>query len=172
LGRQLAAPDARTEALWKELADRDGIKAYAAVKALAADSTKTVALLKDRVRAVPPVDPKHLKKLLDELDHAQFPIRQKAEDALEKLGDLAAAAIKERRNGKPSVETARRLESLQKKLDAKELPQDVLQVLRAIEALEMIDSADARAVVDALAKGAPGHPITEDAKRAMKRLGN
>lgn len=166
----LDTPAAKAEALWKELADKDAGKAYSAIKALAATPAETVVMLKERVRPIPPVDPKVLRKLLDDLDHAQYPVRQKADEALERLGDLAAPAIKERRESKPPVETARRLETLQKKLDARILPQDVLQALRAIEALELIGNAEARAVLDALAKGAPGHRVTEDAKGSLKRL--
>ena len=64
----------------------------------------------------------------------------------------------------------RRLEALQKKLDARVLTQDVLQVLRAIEVLELIDNAEVRKLVEVMAKGAPGHRITEEAAEALRRL--
>jgi hypothetical protein len=48
---------------------------------------------------------------------------------------------------------------------------DVLRSLRAIEVLERIGTADARRILDSLARGAPGHPVTEEAKRSLRRLG-
>lgn len=170
LAQQPATPDAKAEALWNDLADKDAAKAYSAIKALVQTPAQSVPLLKAKLKPIPQVDPKHIKKLLDDLDHPQYPIRQKADEALERLGDLAAPAIKGRRASGPSVETARRLEALQKKLDAQVLPQDVLQALRAIETLELIGSPDARNVLDGLAKGAAGHRITEDARDSVRRL--
>ena len=123
-----------------------------------------------RVRPVPVVAAKHLEKLLNDLNHSEYATRQKAEAALESLGDLAAAAIKDRRSRSPSVETARRLDALQLKLDNQVPSAEVLQALRGIEILELIDSAEAREVLDGLAKGAAGHRITEDARDALRRL--
>ena len=117
-----------------------------------------------------PVDPQVLKKLIDDLDAPQFAARQKAEAALEKLGDLAAPAIKARQASNPPLDTTRRLEALQKKLDAQVVTQEVLQVLRAIEVLELIYNAEVRKLVESLAKGAPGHRITEEAGETLKRL--
>jgi hypothetical protein len=65
---------------------------------------------------------------------------------------------------------ARRLEALQRKLDAQVIPVDVLQSLRAIEVLELIGTPEAREILNGLAKGAPGHLITEEAKESLRRL--
>jgi len=45
-----------------------------------------------------------------------------------------------------------------------------LRQVRAIEVLELIDNAEVRKLVEAPAKGAPGHRITEEAGEALKRL--
>jgi WD40 repeat protein len=164
------SPPVLPDPLWEDLARKDASAAYSAVKSLAAAPSETVAFLKARLRPVPPVAPQQLKKLLDDLDNAQYATRQKADDTLQKLGDVAAQAIKDRRSNSPSVETARRLEALQKKLDAQVIPLDVLQSLRAIEVLELIASPEAREILNGLANGAPGHRITEEAKGSLRRL--
>jgi hypothetical protein len=46
----------------------------------------------------------------------------------------------------------------------------VLQSLRALETLERIGTTHALEVLQAIAKGAPGHTITEDAKESVKRM--
>jgi hypothetical protein len=43
-------------------------------------------------------------------------------------------------------------------------------VLRAIEALERIGTAESLAVLTELAKGAKGHRITDDARTSAERL--
>jgi hypothetical protein len=164
------APPVLPDPLWEDLARKDGATAYSAVKSLAVAPAETVPYLKARLRPVPPMAPQHLKKLLDDLDSAQYATRQKADDTLEKLGDIAAQAIKDRRANSPSVETARRLAALQKKLDAQVIPVEVLQSLRAIEVLELIGTPEACEILNGLAKGAPGHRITEEAKESLRRL--
>ncbi|MBI3822179.1 MAG: PQQ-binding-like beta-propeller repeat protein [Planctomycetes bacterium] len=170
LDRTTTVAAARLEPLWDDLASKDATTAYTAIKGFAVTPVESVAFLKTHVRPAPPVDPNHLKKLLDDLDHASYSTRQKAEEALFQLGDLAGPALRTRRAGKPSVESARRLDGLLKKLEARVLTVEVLQALRAIEALELIASPDARALIDAVAKGAPGHRVTEDAKASLGRL--
>ena len=46
-----------------------------------------------------------------------------------------------------------------------------LRVIRALEALERCGTAEARAVLSALAKGAEGAYVTEEAQAALRRWG-
>ena len=46
---------------------------------------------------------------------------------------------------------------------------EILRMIRAIEVLERIGSAEARTLLDALAAGGPGHRLTEDAREAAER---
>jgi hypothetical protein len=48
---------------------------------------------------------------------------------------------------------------------------DRLRERRAVEVLERVRTADARAVLDALADGAAGAELTERARAAVRRLG-
>lgn len=158
--------------LWADLAGQDAPKAYQAIQTLAATPAETIPFLKARLRPVPPLDPRHLDKLLADLDDKQFPVRKKAEQALEKLGELAARAITGQLARNPSLETSRRLESLLKKLEAQDLTPETLQVLRAIEALELTGTDEAGQVLAGMAKGAAGHRVTEEARQSLKRLRN
>jgi WD40 repeat protein len=174
--RQATAPVPRPaplalKQLWADLAADDAVKAFHAINALAGTPVETVAFLKGQLRPVAQVDPRHLKDLLANLDHKQFAVRKKAELALEKLGDLAAQAIKGQLARAPSLEMTRRLEGLTKKLDAQVASADVLQMLRAIEVLERIGSPEARHVLNQLAQGAAGHRVTEEARESLRRLG-
>jgi WD40 repeat protein len=167
---QEPAQAGQLEALWTDLGADNAATAYAAVKALANTPTGAVPFLKGRVRPAPPIDPKLLQTLLDDLEHVLFARRQAAEKALTKLGDLAGPAVRARLAADPPLEMRRRLEELQTKLDAQLVPPEVLQIVRAIEVLEMIATPAARAVLADLAKGAAGHRITEEARQSLERL--
>lgn len=169
--REPASTGAPLDSLWNDLAGNDAVKAYDAIQSMARSPAQVVALVKGRVRAVPPVDPRELEKLVDELDNPKYAARLEAERSLEKLGDIAAAAIKKRLAGTPTLEMGRRLETLSKKLDAQVVATETLQALRAIEALELIGTPEARAVLEGLAKGAAGHRLTEEARQSLMRMG-
>ncbi|HYT89744.1 MAG TPA: hypothetical protein VEL76_13635 [Gemmataceae bacterium] len=165
-----AALPAAPEVLWAELAKDDAVRAYRAMKTLASTPATTVAFLKPRLRPIPPVDKAQLERLLADLDHKQFATRQQAEQTLEKLGDLAMTAIRDKLAGSPSLEAGRRLERLLDRLEGMAAAPEVLQVLRAVEVLEWIGNAEARQILEGLARGAPGHRVTEEARRSVERL--
>ena len=56
------------------------------------------------------------------------------------------------------------------KLNAAVQSPATLQALRSIEILERIGNREALDALTPLAKGAPGHRITEDARDAVQRL--
>ena len=49
-------------------------------------------------------------------------------------------------------------------------PGELLQMLRGVEVLERLGTREAAEALAALAKGAPGHRVTEDARDALARL--
>ncbi len=164
------ASPAQLEALWQGLAGEDAAQANRAQVTLRTTPAKTVAFLKAKLKPVPPVDPARLEKLLTDLDSKQFAVRQQATKELEKLGDLAAAALEKQLEGKLPLEVQRRVEALRDKLQGPLGPGPVLQALRAVEVLEHIDTPEARQVLAALAAGAAGHRLTVDAAAAVRRL--
>ena len=66
---------------------------------------------------------------------------------------------------KPTLETSRRLEKLLLKCEAQRF-----RALRAIEVLESVGTGEARGLLEALAKGAPGARVTEEAEASLDRL--
>jgi hypothetical protein len=158
------------ESLWTDLGSKDAAKANAAIQALGASPGQAVTMLKARLRPMTAVDRKMLNKLLDDLDNASSEVRDNAQRSLEKLGDLAADGIKERLKTSPPFEVVRRLEDLQRKLNAGNVTAETLQALRAIEVLELIGTPEARAVLETMTKGAAGHRVTVDAGASLQRL--
>jgi hypothetical protein len=159
----------KVEPLWDDLAGAGAARAYRTVGALAA-LPGAVPFLKERLKPVAPADPQRLKELLAALDSPQYTAREKATRELERLGDLAGPALRQRQGEPAALETRRRVEALLHKLDGPVTSPEVIRTLRAIETLERIGDAGAREVLRALAAGAPGHRITDEAAAALDRL--
>jgi WD40 repeat protein len=164
-------PSRDLRGLWNALADRDASTAYRAIWILMATPDKSVAFLRERLRRVESPGEKAIAKLVLDLDSSDFAVRQRASDELSKLDLLAEPTLRKALAGQPSLETRRRVQQLLEQLAA--VPSGVqLQSLRAVEALERIGTADARHVLEELAKGAPGARLTREAKASLSRLGS
>jgi WD40 repeat protein len=164
-------PTARElQTLWRSLGDADAGKAYQAMGQLAATPKEATALLKEHLKPIKPADPKLVEQLLEDLNSQKYSVREKANVELEKLGELALKALRERLAAKPSLEMRQRIDKLLAKLNGPVESPEMLQGLRAVETLERIGSSEAAEVLATMAKGAAGHRVTEDARAAWQRL--
>jgi hypothetical protein len=161
-------------ALWADLASDDAHRAYLAVCKLATASAPAVALLREQLHPAPgspkEQDRAKLRRLVADLDAEEFAVRERAARDLEGLGESARAAYDEAKAGNPSPELKRRIQDLEAKSAAANAPLQ-RQLIRAVEVLERIGTADARRVLEKLAKGADGARLTQEAKGSLRRLG-
>jgi RNA polymerase sigma factor (sigma-70 family) len=170
---RLAAVDLAAEELnaaWSALADVDAAEAYRALWTLTAAPQQAVPLLEKQLRPAPAEDGKRLGRLIDDLDHDDFAVREKAEAELGKRGATAEAALRKALEGTPSAEQATRIRKLLDNLQGPVASPDVLRSLRALEVLEQIGTSEARKVLEALAKGEPDNRLTQEAKAVLERL--
>jgi WD domain, G-beta repeat len=158
------------EALWSELGGDDVRKAYRALGTMTQAPKEIVPFLTEQLRPAAPADPLRVKQLLGVLDNDEFQVRQKAEQELEKLGDLATSAYRVALAGKPSAEARQRVERLLAKADDPTGSPERLRALRAVQVLEQIGSAEARQLLETLSKGAAAAGLTEQAKASLERL--
>lgn len=164
-------PPADPDSIWTDLIGEDAGKAYMAVWALAAAPDKAVPLLRERVRpAVPPVDPRLIDCWLADLESSRFDVRQRATLELEKVSRQAEQALREALKLKPSLEMTKRVERLLARLQEKGLAPEPVRVVRAIEALEQMETPEACQLLEALGRGLPGATTTEEAKAAFTRM--
>jgi RNA polymerase sigma factor (sigma-70 family) len=163
LGPEGAARD------WADLAV-DAPKAFAARWTLAGSPAVAVPLLKERLKPTRPADPKRLRQLLADLDSDRFAVREGACKELEALGELAAPALRQVLEGKPSPEVCRQIEALREKLHGPVTRPEALQALRAVAVLEDVATPEARQVLETLAKGEPEVRLTREAKASLERL--
>jgi RNA polymerase sigma factor (sigma-70 family) len=160
--RRVRAQD--LEALWGDLRGDDAERAYRAICTLAANPAPGVPFLDQRLRPAR-ADGPQVRRLIGDLDSDRFPVREQAAKELRDLGLAAEPALRAALRGRPSAEVRRRLEQLLGGLE-----RERLQTLRALEALELIGLAKARAVLEALAQGAPEAWLTQEAKASLGRL--
>jgi hypothetical protein len=126
---------------------------------------QTAAFLKDHLRPVLAPDARLVARLILDLESTDFAVREQAVKDLEKLGEVAVPALRKALADQPPLETRRRIEPILAREPAVDL-----RSLRAIEVLEHIGSREAREILRALAGGAPGARLTEEARASLKRL--
>jgi hypothetical protein len=159
------------ESLWADLLADDGERAASGIDKLARSPKQTAAFLSEKLKPATPPDVKLIDQWIHDLDSANFAKRTKASGELEKLGELAVPALKKALTSQPTPEVRRRVEPILEKLTTGILSGEQIRTVRAIEALEEIGNAEARAVLQTLAKGAPGALSTRHAQAALDRMG-
>jgi hypothetical protein len=166
-----AAPTAKQlEALFADLGGADAEKAYRAVWALAAAPREALPFLKDNAKPPTTAALDRIPKLIKELDDESFEVRENASAELERLGTLAVPALREALKS-PSAEVVKRAEALlDKKPDTPPVTAEELKVVRVVEALQLMGTAEVKPVLEKLASGPAASLATLEAKAALARL--
>jgi WD40 repeat protein len=154
--------------LWAALADADAERAGRAVWALVDRPAEAIELLRQRLKPV--AAGQDVAKLIADLGATKFAVRDQAMRELTRLGPLAEPALSARLRAGVPLETARRIEALLRAITYVPLPPEQLQTLRGVEVLERIGTPAARTHLEALANGAAGAWVTEQARAAVARL--
>lgn len=150
---------------WSDLADKDAMRAFEAIRRLVQNPSPAVTLLKAQLVPAQAIEIKSLTKSLNDLNSDDFEIRQKALAELEKLSDRVETHLEKALDRNPTLETRRRLEGL----IAMSGP-NKLRHTRAVEALEQIASPAAAQFLTTLAAGEPGAPLTRAAVASLDRI--
>jgi WD40 repeat protein len=164
-----ALSDKSLRRLWDDLAAEDGARSWQAVCVLAASPGESVPFLRARLRPVAAADPRQVAGLIADLDSDRFESRRRAAEELEKLGELAAPALRKALTA-PSAEVRRKAAVLLAKVDSLSPSQERLRMLRAVEALEHAGTPEARSLLEALSRGAAGARLTREARLSLERL--
>jgi hypothetical protein len=159
----------RWDRCWHDLAEEDADRAFQAIAALRARPVEAVTLLKERLKVVPPLDPKRVQRLLTDLESEEFATRRQAIRELEGLDVQVEEALRTALGRKPGLHAQRGLRSLLAKLEGPVQNPDRLREVRAVEALEQMGNQEARLLLQTLARGADAR-LTREAREALKRL--
>jgi RNA polymerase sigma factor (sigma-70 family) len=154
--------------LWTDL-QAGAAEAYAAIWRLAGVPEQSVPFLEEKLRTVPPQDPKLVAKLIAELDSDKFTVRENAMKELPRHGRKAMQAVKDALAANPPLEVRLRLEALQPKLSNYCTTPEETLAPRVIEILEQCATPAARRLVEALANGDKPQ-FTGPAREALGRM--
>lgn len=155
---------------WKELAEADGAKGFGALRKLVVARTQAVPLFARQLKPIVPVGKDEMTRMLKNLDSENYDVRQKAFDDLDRLGSLAEEALRKALAQELSLEARRKVEQLLEKLREGPTPAGLLRSSRALEALEVIGTPEARSVLEKVAAGAETSPLTRAARESLARL--
>jgi WD40 repeat protein len=165
-----AVNETKMDRLWETLKSRDASRGTEAVWDLMAAAPKAVPYLAVQLRPRQTPGPDQIRKWMKELQDEKFTVRERAHTELAKLEEIAEPYLKKALAEDPPLELRRRAEQLLRELSSLRPNPERLQVVRAMEALELIGTPEARAVLERMAGGAPGAEITLFAQRAIERL--
>jgi WD40 repeat protein len=158
------------EALWADLSGAESATAFRAIARLAEFPAESVPFLREKLKLIGDPEEKRIAKLIVELDDSSFEVRQKANAALESLGNKAAVALAQTLEKTQSAEVRERAQRLLDKLKDANLPSKELVDIRCVEVLETSDSPAARDLLRELAKGDVNDSRTLESKAAVQRF--
>jgi Tol biopolymer transport system component len=171
---QDARPSSRQlERYWADLLSPSGTIAFAAMGNLVRSPGQAAAFLAGHLLPLPEIDvalQRRIRRWVAELDAEEFAVRERAMQELEKRKDAAEPALRQALAGRPTLELRNRVQVLLSRLDTAHRSPERLRDQRALEVLETIDSAEARRLLQALARGADGAWLTQEAKASLERL--
>jgi hypothetical protein len=169
-GKQPNLDGKELDKFWADLAEEGPGRAHEAIWTLGAAGDPAVAYLKDKLQPAKSATDQ-VRELLLKLDSDKFAVREAAFGSLKKLGPVIEAELVAALDGKVSPEVRKRVQKLLDSWDKRPASAEELRQVRAIQVLERISSADARAVLARLADGATGAWLTQQARLALTRLG-
>jgi WD40 repeat protein/beta-lactamase regulating signal transducer with metallopeptidase domain len=158
------------EALWHDLASSDAAQALKSEQKLSTAAGQVVPFLSAHLKPAARIDTQKINRLIADLDSDTYTVRRAAVGNLLKVGEQAVPALQKVLASSPPLETRMRAEELLEQLTRGNLSTDQLQVVRAVEVLEHLDSPDARRLLHTLAEGAPGALPTREAEAALARM--
>jgi hypothetical protein len=170
-GSPVAARRLRIDSLWSDLASPDAARANAALWQLVGDRERSVPFLSEHLRVAQSTKTDDVRLLLRELDSDSFKAREAAERKLRDLGDRAEAPLRAALNGDLSAETKRRVQEVLASLDPASLQaSERLRERRSVAVLERTGAAEARQVLEQLAKNAGSPRLAQAAREALRRM--
>ncbi|MBX3400086.1 MAG: PQQ-binding-like beta-propeller repeat protein [Gemmataceae bacterium] len=160
------------EKLWDALSGKSAREAWAAMRELTERPDVALATVREHVKpvAAPPLPTAdEVAKLIGSLDAPAFAARETAMKDLKRYGKMVETELRKAMDTTPSPETKERIEKLLTAI-AKPMTPNPTEA-RAVELLERIGNAEAKAELAKLAAGDPASLMTQDAAASLKRLG-
>jgi hypothetical protein len=158
------------DACWAKLAGSDGAEAYEAIWRLALHPKSSVPHLRERLKPAEMPKAETVARLIADLDDNEQVKRDAASENLRPIDLLSKPALRKARDDTKSAEVRRRLDELLKAVEPPISDGVTMRPIRAIEALERMETKEAMDILRELTKGHAGAWQTKDARLALERL--
>jgi hypothetical protein len=168
-----SGPPAEPAALWAAVGGADDIQAYAAMRRLAAQGDAVVAFLEERLAEPPDAEKAAaIGKLIGDLDHDDFAVREEALEKLKAQGAAAEPHLQKALAGTISPDARARIKGLLAELGKGPLllSGEAQWRERACLILEWIGTDGAKALLEKAAAAAPTGREQREAEAALIRL--
>jgi RNA polymerase sigma factor (sigma-70 family) len=159
----------RLESLWKKLLEPDAGQAYEAVETLAGSPKEAVPFLKKQMAGLLWADPRKVPQLITDLDNELFDVRENASMDLAELGQAAVPLLRKALEGAPSAEVRVRVEALLAEPKETGLPMKKVRIVRALQVLEQVGTAEARAVIEGRVNVKESEWLRQEAETVLER---
>jgi WD40 repeat protein len=159
---------------WDAIASRNPSLAYDAIWKLSHSSRHTIPLFRTKLKPITREmsNAEDIARLLRDLDHDTFRVRESASAELEKQAEAAEGMLREVRNKTSSFEVRSRLDRLLTPLDLLHQSPSHVRMRRAIRLLELFNTPASIELLESLGKVESRDWLSELAKDAIRRLKN
>jgi WD40 repeat protein len=159
------------EELWKDLAALPTAAGYRAQWTLGRGGPRSVEFLTKKLLPPPDLDPRAIRRTIQQLDDDRFTSREAASKALEQIGAPAYRFVKQAMMSRPTPEVSRRIAVFLANFeDAGRPGPEVRRCLAALEILGEISTRQARQVLQLVAEDRAMFPIREAAREVLARI--
>jgi hypothetical protein len=161
---------AALEKMWQQLDSEDPSEAFESVWKLAAEPS-TLPFLRKRIMEVLPTDAR-ISRLLAELDHSRFQVREQAARELRGFGPSLEPRLRRALRNSRSEETRRRLENVLRRLAPRtgSLPAQEVRAARAIQVLQSMKVPAAQEFLQQLVEAGSESFWAREARAALESL--
>jgi hypothetical protein len=153
---------------WESLNGDNSRLAYMAVWALA-DDPAGPALLRSKIRPAPSTSVAQIQQWIADIGSPRYATRESATAAIRDLGRLVEPELRALRAKTTDEEVRTRIDGLLDKLSPTRTAIEVVHA-RAVAAMEIAGTADAKKLLAEWASGGTGSRLTIDAKAALGRM--
>jgi WD40 repeat protein len=161
--------EAELAAWWTDLGKDDVGKAWQALWGMT-ETPQAVDFMGGRLKAIAAPEAAIVRRWIAELDSEVFVTRQQAQTELAAVAELIEPLMRETLKDNVSLEVRRRLTLILEQVQNRSATGDELRQVRAVAALELINTPQARKLLAQLATGAAGARQTREARMALRRL--
>jgi hypothetical protein len=162
--------DAQLEKLWDELSSDNELRLQRVLSAFRIAPKLSVDVLRKRLPAVTREEQAKVERWMTDLDAAAPATRESATQELLRAAHRFAPLLEERKKAAGPGEVHNRLTFVLNRMVREAPPAALIRELRAVALLERMATAEARKLLDELAKGASGARLTAEARSAQARM--